>query len=221
MKRSYYLLGLMVVLVLAGTIGVAWSEDTPSTVGVVDMERVANEYAEMQQLNREFQTFLHDQDQKLQRQHTARMLKDDERQEYLDSTEMGAPTDGMKARLKELEELSASREKRMLELGKTEECTEEEQTELAELEALYNQRMDNLAQLQAEIQASRLAKYDELTQLVTENVDGAVKKVAEAQQLTIVVRKESVLHGGLDITDDVLQELNSPASSEDNEEAEE
>lgn len=221
MKRSHYLLGLMAALVLGGAIGVAWSEDAPSTIGVVDMERVANEYGEMQQLNMEFQSFLHDQDQKLQHQHAARMLKDDEREEYLDSTEMGAPTDGVKARLKELEDLSASREKRMLELGKKAECTEEEQAELAELETLYNRRMDDLARLQAGIQASKVAKYDELSQLVTDNVDEAVRKVAEAQKLTIVVRKETVLHGGVDITDAVLEELNSPAPSQSDKEAEE
>ena len=115
----------------------------------------------------------------------------------------------------------ASREKRMLELGKKEECTEEEQAELAELETLYNRRMDDLARLQAEIQASKVAKYDELSQLVTDNVDEAVRKVAEAQKLTIVVRKETVLHGGVDITDAVLEDLNSPAPAESDKEAEE
>jgi len=220
MKRSYCLLGLMATLVLLGTVSVAWSAEAPSTIGVVDMERVANEYGEMQQLNMEFQNFLHEQDQKLKRHHAARMLKDEERQEYLDSTEMGAPTEGMKARLKELEDLSAAREKRMLELGKKEECTAEEQAELTELETLYNERMEALADLQAEIQASKLAKYDELSQLVTDNVDKAVEAVAEEQKLTIVVKKESVLHGGVDITDAVLQKLNSPAESETAAEAE-
>ena len=221
MRSSYCLLGLMVVLVLAGTIGLAWSEDTPSTVGVVDMGRIATEYGEMQRLNEEYRVFVYEQEEQLQRHHAARMLKDDERNEYLDSIAMGAPTDGVKARLKELEDLSASREERLLELGKKQECTEEEQAELAELEALYNQRMDDLARLQAEMQAGRMAKHDEFAQALTDHVDAAVKSVAEAQKLTLVVRKESVLHGGLDITDAILEELNSPASSEDTEETEE
>lgn len=220
MRGSLCLLALMATLVLLGALGAAWSAEASPTIGVVDMERIANEYREMQRLNTQFQGFVRGQEQKLERHHTARMLRDDEREEYLDSTEMGAPTDGVKARLKELEDLSVSREERLLELGKKETCTEDEQAELADLETLYNQRMEGLAQLQAEIQANRLAKYEELSQIIADSVDAAVKTVAEEQKTTIVVRKESVLHGGADITDAVLQELNTPATTETGEEAE-
>jgi Skp family chaperone for outer membrane proteins len=212
---------LMAAVLLVGGTGKAWSAEGELTLGVVDMDRVANEYREMQRLNMEFQDYQREQEQKLQAHHKARMLTDEERQEYVDSRAMGAPTDVVRARLKELEELSSVREKRILDLRKKEEQTEEEQAELAELETLYNQRMDELAQLQADMQASRLEKYEELSQLVADNVDGAVKAVAERQKLTIVVRKESMLYGGSDITDAVLKELNASEVAEGEAEAEE
>ncbi len=40
-------------------------------------------------------------------------------------------------------------------------------------------------------------------------MNAAVKAVAEAQKLSLVVRKDSVLFGGVDITEAVLEKLNA------------
>jgi len=45
--------------------------------------------------------------------------------------------------------------------------------------------------------------------IITESFETAVKAVAEEKKLALVIRKEMVLHGGLDITSDVIAKLNA------------
>ena len=103
---------------------------------------------------------------------------------------MGAPTDANKARLQELEKLSDSREQRLADLRQKTARSAEEEAEFKQWNALYETRMAELASLQADLQASRVAEYDKLSKLIAGNVTDAVKAVAEAQKLALVVRKE-------------------------------
>lgn len=201
-------------LMLGAVVGCVWSmpaqaEAEGPKLGVIDMERVATEYQEMQRLNLEFQEFQRKQEIELQERHTTRLLTDAERQEFTDLSAMGAPTEVRTKRLAELRGLSDEREERLLELRGKEECTEEEAAERDELGARYEARMAELAGLQAEMKASRVAKYEELSKLVADGVDNAIKATAEEQKLALVLRKDSVMYGGVDITDAVLAKLNA------------
>jgi len=180
--------------------------------GVVDMDRVADEYRQMRELNQQFQDFQRDQERQLQEKHKTRLLTEAERQEYSDLSLTAAPTDANKKRIQELEALSGTREQRLLELRQKKERTAEEEAEVTQWGGLYEKNMMEMASLQAELQASRVAKYEELSKVVAENVTNAVKSVAEEQKLALVVRKDAVLYGGTDITETVLAKLNGPGS---------
>jgi len=193
----------------ASAAGASFAADTEEvTWGVVDMDQVASRYGKMQELNQEFQDFQREQEQRLAQEHTTRLLDDVERQEFKDTAAMGAPTEERAQRLAELETLSNEREKKLIELRKKDDLTEEEQAELERFGALYERRMAELASLQTELQTSRLAKYEELSKLIEENVNQAIESVAEEQKLSVVLRKDAVLHGGADLTDDVVMKLN-------------
>ena len=209
MKRVFLCLALGAAFVGFARSMPAWAEADGPKWGVIDMERVAVEYQEMQRLNQEFQDFQRNQEIELQEKHTTRLLTDAERQEFVDLSAMGAPTEARTQRLKELRELSDEREQRLLELGKKDECTEEETAERQELEARYEARVTALAALQAEMKASRVGKYEELSKLVADGVDNAIKAAAEEQKLALVLRKDSVMYGGVDITEAVLAKLNA------------
>jgi outer membrane protein len=198
---------LVVFAGFAAAIAVPAAAD--SAWGVVDMARVRDEYKSMRDLDEQFQRFQMEQEKELELQHKTRLLLDEERQEFLDLSQVAAPTEARSQRLAELEGLSDQRERRRFELRKQQERTESEEAELKELDQLYDRRTEQIAALQADVHRSRLAKYQELSKLVTESVNKAVKAVAEEKKLTIVVRKESVLFGGLEITDDVLAQLNA------------
>jgi Skp family chaperone for outer membrane proteins len=193
--------------------GVVWSADQAANCGVVDMERIRAEYRQMQELNQEFQQFQWEQDRQLQERHKTRMLTDEERQEYEDLSAMAAPTETRAQRLKELEASAQEREKRLFELREKEERTEEEAVELEELDPLYERRMRELAALQAELHASRRAKLEELSTLLQDNLENAVKQVAEERELALVLARDSVLYGATDITDAVLEKLNAEEES--------
>lgn len=66
----------------------------------------------------------------------------------------------------------------------------------AEKQRYYAQLQDRLAQKEREVMAPVLDK-----------VTAAIKKVADSKGLTIVVDKQTVLYGGVDITDDVIKNL--------------
>jgi Skp family chaperone for outer membrane proteins len=100
-----------------------------------------------------------------------------------------------------------------MELRQKKERTAEEEAEAAQWGGIYEKSMAELASLQTELQASRLAKFEELSKVVADNVTNAVKSVAEEQKLTLVVRKDAVLYGGTDITEVVLTKLNGPAAA--------
>lgn len=201
---------LSVILCAAGPL---WSAGEAMGWGVVDMERIRAEYRQMEKLNQEFQEFQWEQDRQLQEKHKTRMLTDTERQEYGDLATMAAPTETRSQRLEELEALSEERERRLFELREKVDRSPEETTELDELNLRYETRMRELAALQAEFQASRRAKMDELSTLLQNNLDNAVKEAAEARRLALVLVKDSVLYGGVEITDAVLEKLNAEAES--------
>lgn len=211
--RQVLLIVAMGALLALGT-GAGWcaAAEAPK-LGVVDMDRVAGEYRAMQEMNQQFQDFQRDQEQQLRERHVTRMLSEAEQQEFADLSHMAAPTDTREKRLKELEGLSDQREKRLLELRKKENPTAEEAADLKDLNARYEQRMAELAALQAQLQDGRMAKYEELTKVITDNVNNAVKSVAEEQKLAIVLRKDSVMFGGVDITEAVVTKLNAKPTS--------
>lgn len=58
-----------------------------------------------------------------------------------------------------------------------------------------------------QIQQRLAAKNEELLRPVFEKVDAAVKSVAEAKGLSVVLDKNTVVYGGQDITSDVLKKI--------------
>lgn len=66
----------------------------------------------------------------------------------------------------------------------------------AEKQQYYQQTMERLQKEQEDMMAP-----------IQKQIDEAVKAVAEAQGLTVVLRKESVVYGGKDITQDVVKKL--------------
>lgn len=213
-KRAALWLTLGSLATVLAVCGPIWAAEPAAGWGVVDMVRVATEYQGMHELERQFQQFQREQDQILDGRYKTRVLYDDERQEFFDLLDMGAPTEENTARLAELAGLSDKRENRLLELRQKKERTAGEEEEYRQLTGVYDQRMGELAALQATLQQARELKRAELNTVLTDSVNGAVKAVAEEKGLPIVVRKEIVLYGGTDVTDDVLTKLNEAEAAQ-------
>lgn len=61
--------------------------------------------------------------------------------------------------------------------------------------------------LYTQTQESLQNKQKELMDPVIKNIEAAIKKVADKKGLAVVVEKNTVVYGGLDITDEVAQTL--------------
>ena len=213
MKNAVIWVAVAALIIGGGSAACASAAPPPPKFGVVDMDRVAAEYRQMQGLNQQFQEFQQRQENQLRERHTARLLTDAESGEYADLLALAAPTDSNKKRQQELATLSDTREQRLTDLRQKQPRTTEEEAEFTQWSSLYQQRMSEMSALQSELQASRVAKYEELSKLIADNVNNAVKSVAEEQHLALVMRKEAVLYGGADITEAVLLKLNGPAAA--------
>jgi len=209
MKRTVWLTTLIGALAGVTLLAPARAAAPAAQWGVVDTDRVAADYDEMTALNAQFQQFQREQETELEQQHKTRMLNDDERREYLDLIQMGAPTPERDARILELGKLSDDRENKLLDLRENDSRTPEEEAESTRLNQLYQTRVKELSDLQLKAQQAVRAKLEEFNKIVTDNVQQAVEAVAAEKQLSIVIRKDAVLHGGVDITDDVLAKLNA------------
>lgn len=64
-------------------------------------------------------------------------------------------------------------------------------------------------QLQEEANQKLQAKNEELMKRLSDQVDAAAKEVGDAKGLSIVVDKNDVLYGGMDITEQVANRLNN------------
>jgi len=181
--------------------------------GVVDRERLEAEYRGMQEAGREFQELARIQQQQLQQQYKTRLLYDEEKLEFLDLSHTAAPTEAREKRLSELEQLSDQREQQLTQLRQNKQRTPQQEEEYKRLNDLYEKRTNDLATLQAQLQQERQAKGQALMKQVTESIAQAAKAVAEEKKLTIVLHKEVVLYGGVDVTDEVLEKLNAEGAT--------
>jgi len=212
MKRLVFGAVLIAVLTAVATSIPAMAAEQIA-LGVVDQQRLELESRGMQEANQQYQELAGGQQQQLQQQYKIRLLSDEEKQELLDLSSVAAPTEARDTRLSELEQLSDQREQRLMDLRQSKERNPDEEAEYKRLNDIYERRMAELTALQTELQQQRQAKGDELLKGVRENLAKAVKKVAEQKKLLIVLDKQVVLYGGLDITDQVLAELNGESAA--------
>ena len=211
MKRLAFAVMAGAVL-MAATGAAALAAAPASDIGVVDIEQIYASHPRLPELNQRFADFRQQQEAQLQRMFQTRLLTDEEQREFMDLLEMGAPTEAREARLTELAENSTQREQRLGELRQNESRTAEEEQEYTELEQTQNRRVAELTNLQLTLEQAVTDKHDELWALVTENVGAAIQTVAEEQSLTLVLQKEAVLYGGVDITEAVVAILSAPAA---------
>jgi outer membrane protein len=96
--------------------------------------------------------------------------------------------------LNTLREFQAERQKDLDAKTKGKELTDEEKKQISELISKYEEEIEN--------------KDKELTAKLFEEIKLAIEKVAKRRGLILVVEKQSVFYGGIDITEEVIAELN-------------
>jgi outer membrane protein len=209
------ILSVAALVLLRGDRGTGAEEK--AKVGVLDMDRLFNEYQEYQKANQEYQKYrekliLQARDRlNLRRQHV--MLTRDEWEELENLLLKGNTlTDAEKKRFQDLQSITPKLAEELNKLQGKEKLTEAEQARKKELTEKQGAGMRELDERSSESErtiAEKLRERDnEVSPVLRKKIDDMIARIAQENKLDVVLAKESVLYGGLDITEQVVKKLN-------------
>lgn len=179
--------------------------------GTVEPGKIWQSHSKVQQARQELAKLNNLLENRLSLRDRNKLLTEQEITELQNLKEKAKPTDAEKARIKELEDIAKQRDVQLLDLVGKKEPSEAESGTLAELQARSAKADQTLGELIREYDKQLKDKEAELTKSMP-NLDqeilDAVKAVAEAKKLSVVISQQAVLFGGIDITEDVITQMN-------------
>jgi len=188
--------------------GVAcFAADPPQKIGVVDLMKVDKDAPRIKQYGEEADKFRALLQQRLEIRLQNLMLDENEIRELIDLRTKENSSDKDKARAKELEDAERAKDAELKQLQETKEPDEAQKARLKQLQELQQKSKSTGEALRQDYEGQLQSKMIELRGQVETDLREAVKKIAEAKQLTMVVVKDVVYFGGIDITDDVIGKL--------------
>lgn len=210
------LFAALCVLCLLPFAGVFAAPATPS-IGVIDLDQVAQKYKGYQNANDRFQVFRESRKQLFDAMKNGMYLSKDEFDEYVsragDTTKLDAE------RIKQLENLAKKNqdEYQALKAKEKDKLTDADSKRLAELEKNLSEVTPLLQERSTQMQEEIEGEFGHYSQSLTKLVNDALGEVAKKMKLSIVLSKtlqtqegeaKFVLWGGTDMTDDVIKYLN-------------
>jgi outer membrane protein len=177
-------------------------------IGMVDWEAFLDQFEDYKRSARDYQVFVQEREERLRSLAAAVMLSDDEKKEYDQLASAAVLSAQQKERVKQLQDLSAQREKELQQLGSLQNSTEEQKKRADELRALSTKRQQEVQSLRERLQDEVVKKDQELMKPLEDRIKKALSALASEKNLIAVVKKEVVLHGGIDITKDLAERVN-------------
>jgi len=184
----------------------AWAADNEPKIGVVDMSKVWVS-PRIKQYDEELAAFGQLLDAKLKVRSQKMMLEETEIKELIELRTKANCTAQDTARIEQLEKLERDRDAELKQLQETKDATAEQKTRLKALQDMRQKSKDTGEALEKDYQEQYQNKRQELLTKASDEAEKAVKEVADAKALPIVLDKAMVLVGGIDITDDVVAKL--------------
>lgn len=199
---------LWVVVVLGGWVLAApvWAADADLKIGIVDTEKLMNS-PRFKQYDEEVTAFGQSLETKLTIRNQKLMLNEAEIKELIDLRTKPKTTPQDDARVKELEDIERQRDAELKTLQETKEPTEQQKARLKELQDMRQKSKDTGDALHKDYQGQLRSRVQSLDEQFAAEVQDAIKEVAQAKGLALVLNKMQVLFGGIDISDDVTAKL--------------
>ncbi|MEN6356193.1 MAG: OmpH family outer membrane protein [Armatimonadota bacterium] len=199
---------LAIMLVSAGlTATAAAAADQVQKIAVVDVDKVYTNAPRVKQYSEELNAFGQDLSKKVEIRNKNMMLNETEIQELVTLKTKSSRTAAEDARIKEIENTEGARDEQYRTLQATKEPTEEQKTQLKELQDMRQKAKDTLDALAKDYDGQLKSKQQELLGKADADIREAITKVAGAKGITMVIAKDAVLFGGLDISDDIIANL--------------
>lgn len=199
---------LMSVIAVAGLIGSgAWAANTEPKIGVIDTARIYKDAPRIKQYQEELDGFKQGLTAKLDIRAQNMMLDENEIKELIDLKTKAKPTDADTARIKALTDIERAKGEELKKLQETKDLNDQQKARLKELQDLDGKSKQTGNALIKDYDAQYQSKMVELQGKIDTELLAAVTKVAEAKTMTMILDKQGVLIGGVDVTDDVISRL--------------
>jgi Skp family chaperone for outer membrane proteins len=181
--------------------------------GAVDVQRVTKDYKAMQQAQGELQARQAKANARIQRRVNMPFLTDDEHKQLdaIEAKEASARSAEEVAKAKELTEkgMRLSGEIAALSQKPDKDLTEADRQRLRDADAARSRIEQQIGSIRDEEDA-KLREYGISNQeRLTKEFRAAVKRVAEKKGLSIIFDSQVAVYAGVDVTDEVLKDLNS------------
>ncbi len=205
-------IALLALLLFAGTSALFAATPPAETASpkfaTADWDRITAGYQAYRQAAAEFNHFLADINNQREMNQRLRLLEDNEVQELKDLRTMVALTPEQKIRLQQLESLSDAREQEFTTLSQKGQLTADEQARMNALTQIARKRAPAVEAEDRRLQQVSQKKNEEMSAPFSAAVQNALEKVAKQHNVSVIFTKDSVLWASLDLTDEVLTELN-------------
>lgn len=205
----------LVAVVVFGTVtaSTVMAADNAFKVGVVDFARVTRDAPRVKQYREEFDQLAATLEKQLEIRSQNLMLDETEVKELIELKLKPAEalSEKEKTRIDELQKKERSLDEEFKQLQATTQPTEQQKVRLQELQEIQRKSKTTGEALEKDYNSRLQAKAVELEEKITIDIQEAVKKVADAKGLSLVLSRAAVLFGGLDITDEVVNKLDRKA----------
>jgi len=183
--------------------------DEASKVGVVDLARVYKDAPRVKQYREDLDKLTATLGKQLEIRSQNLMLEEAEIKELID-IELKAPeslTDKEKARQKELKDRERALDAEFKQLVANTQPDDTQKAKQKQLQDLQAKSKATGEALEKDYNSRLQTKAVELDEKARADINEAVNKVAAAKSLTMIFAKDAVMFGGVDITDDVINNL--------------
>lgn len=205
-RSSLWAIAILAVFIVM-SLTVAWAADNAPKIGVIDIQKVLRDAPRMKQYMEEYENLRQQLGRILDIRSQNLMLDENQVKELIELKTKPSPTEQDKARIAELEKIERERDAEFKRLQSATNLTDAQKARLKELQELQDKSKATGKALEDDYNSRLQAKLQELDQQADADIQDAVKKVAEAKGLSLVLVKDAVRFGGVDITDDVIGKL--------------
>lgn len=214
MLKSKPVLVLMTAVVLLATaVASTFAADAPKAagefkLGVVDIDRVRQEYTEVKSASAQVEGMKASLDSLLNERQRNKLLSLPELEELIKLVQMEKPTDKDKQRVLDLEKRGSELAAELDGLRAKNPLSDGEKARLAELTGIETKNTSEIESVRAKYYVDVQNKNDELVSKLTEKMNAEIAKIAQEKGIAAVIGKNLVIFGGTDITDELLTRLN-------------
>lgn len=186
-------------------------------IGVVDVQRVTTNAPRMKQFSEELKALERSLAAKLDLRAQYLMLSENEIEEFIDLKTNTKPTGADNNRIKALADVERTRDAKLKQLQGIKDLNTQEKTELKALQGIQQKSQESGKTMSKDYYNLYQSKSQELSTKADSEMKAVINKVTEAKGLSLVLSKQialpdgtaadTVLFGGVDITDDVISRM--------------